>query len=179
MIEIDGSYCEGGGQIMRTALALSTITGKPFKVSNIRKGRCTSGLKNQHLYCIEALKKLCNADVKGASIGSECVEYSPGKIEGKTISIDIETAGSITLLLQALLMPCCFADKKTRLRLKGGTDVKWSMPFDYFKEILLPQLRKYDNIDVSLQRRGYYPKGGGKVDITIKPKYNKLTKKLY
>jgi len=172
MIELDGSYGEGGGQIIRTALALSTITQKPFKISNIRKGRCVAGLKNQHLFCIEALRKLCNADVIGGEIGSHNVEYSPGKIEGKTISIDIGTAGSITLLLQALLVPCCFADRKVRLRLKGGTDVKWSMPFDYFKEILLPQLRKYADIDVSLLKRGYYPKGGGRVDITIKPKYN-------
>lgn len=172
MIELDGSYCEGGGAIVRVALALSTITGKAFKISNIRKGRCTSGLKNQHLYCIESLKKLCNAEVKGAELGSCSVEYSPGKIEGKTISIDIETAGSITLLLQALLMPCCFADKKVRLGLKGGTDVKWSMPFDYFKEVILSQLRKYADIDVSLLRRGYYPKGNGNIGINIKPKYN-------
>ena len=118
MIELNGSWGEGGGQIIRTALALSTITGKPFKINNIRKGRRVSGLKNQHLYCIEALKKLCNADAKGMEIGSEYVEYSPKKIQGKTISIDIETAGSITLLLQALLIPCCFSDKKIRLKIK-------------------------------------------------------------
>ena len=168
MIKLDGNYLEGGGQIVRTALALSTITGKEFEVKGIRKGRKKSGLKNQHLYCVKALQELCGAKAEGAELGSEYLHYKPGKIQGKTISIDIGTAGSITLLLQALLLPSIFADKKVRLKIKGGTDTKWSMPVDYFREILLPQLRKYADIDFKLERRGYYPKGNGKVDIKIK-----------
>ncbi len=171
MITIDGSHGEGGGQILRTALALSTITQKPFEIKDIRKGRCDSGLKNQHLFCIKALERLCNAKTSGAFVGSENVRYEPGQIEGKTISIDIETAGSITLLLQSVLLPCFFADKKVRLKLNGGTDVKWSQPFDYFNSVLVPHLRKFADIDVKLEKRGYYPKGNGKVDIVIKPKY--------
>ena len=171
MIEIDGSYGEGGGQIVRTALALSTITGKPFKVDKIRHGRCNSGLKNQHMFCIDTLEKLTNAKTKGAFTGSYSFEYEPGTIKGRTLSIDIETAGSITLLLQAVLLPCCFANTKTRLKIKGGTDVKWSMPWDYFKEILLPQLRRFADIDVKLLKRGYYPKGDGLVEVNIKPKF--------
>ena len=146
MISLDGNYLEGGGQIVRTALALSTITGKEFEVKGIRKGRCSSGLKNQHLYCVKALQQLCNAKVEGDKLGSEYLKYTPGKLEGKQISVDIGTAGSITLFLQALLLPCIFADKKVRLKIKGGTDVKWSMPLDYFREILFPQLTKYADI---------------------------------
>lgn len=175
MIEIDGSWGEAGGQIVRTALALSTITQKPFSVNNIRKGRCDTGLKNQHLYCVKALQELCNADAEGAKLGSEHLQYKPKKIEGKTINIDIKTAGSITLLLQALLLPCFFANKKVSLRINGGTDVKWSMPFDYFNNILVPQLKKYAELDVKLIKRGYYPKGNGLVEIKINPEY-KLNK---
>jgi len=126
MIQLDGSWGEGGGAIVRVALALSAITGKPFEVNNIRKGRCDTGLKNQHLFCIKALEMLCNAKTHGAEIGSENLRFEPGKIEGKTISINIETAGSITLLMQAVLLPAMFADKKVRFKVVGGTDTRWS-----------------------------------------------------
>jgi len=171
MIKIDGSFCEGGGQILRTALALSALTQTPFEVNDIRKGRCSPGLKNQHLFCVNALQDLCNAEVEGNSIGSTYLRFKPNKISGKTISINIETAGSITLLLQSVLLPSFFADKKVRLKITGGTDVKWSQPIDYFKEVLLPQLNKYANIEFKLINRGYYPKGNGKADVKIKPKF--------
>jgi RNA 3'-terminal phosphate cyclase (GTP) len=175
MLKIDGSYGEGGGQIIRTALALSTITGKSFEANNIRKGRKTPGLKAQHIHCIKALEKLCDAKSKFAELGSEKLVYEPGKIQGKTISIDIGTAGSISLLLQSLLIPCFFSDKKVRLKITGGTSGKWAMPYDFFANVLAPQIRKFcDNIDIKLLRRGYYPKGGGKVDIKIKPLADKL-----
>ncbi|MBW3003695.1 RNA 3'-terminal phosphate cyclase [Candidatus Woesearchaeota archaeon] len=172
MIKLDGNYGEGGGQIARTALALSTLFGEPFEIVDIRKGRCKAGLKPQHLTCITALQELCGAKVDGAELGSCVLRYEPGRIKPQTLSIDIGTAGSITLLLQSLLFPCFFSDKKIRLKIKGGTDVAWSMPFDYFNEILVPHLAKFcKSIDVKLLKRGYYPKGNGLVDITVKPEY--------
>ncbi len=178
MITLDGSYGEGGGQILRTALALSTLLQKPFEINNIRKGREQSGLKNQHLHCIKALKELCNSYAEGAEIGSTYVKYEPGKFKPQTMSLDIGTAGSITLMMQSLLLPAIFAQGKVRYRIKGGTDVKWSMPFDYFNNIFLPQLRRYAEIDCKIIRRGYYPKGGGQIDLTIKPKFAFFDKNL-
>jgi len=166
MIVLDGS--EGGGQMVRTALALSTITGKPFSMANIRKGRPNPGLKSQHLCCIKALEKLCSAKAENAALGSQSVSYWPGRIQNRTVSVDIGTAGSITLLLQSLVLPALFA--RVRLRIVGGTDVAWSMPSDYFSEVFLPQLRRYADVKFSLMRRGYYPKGAGRVDIKVKPK---------
>lgn len=172
IIKIDGSHKEGGGQIVRTALALSILTGRAFEVNNIRKGRCSSGLKNQHLYCIRALQELSDSKAEGAELGSEQIRFFPGRFTPKSISIDIETAGSITLLLQSLILPCMFSEGKTKLTIKGGTDVKWSMPVDYFSEVFLPQLRKYADIDFRLEKRGYYPKGGGIVEIKINPRFS-------
>lgn len=172
MIVLDGAYLEGGGQIVRTALALSTILQKPFEVADIRKGRDKPGLKNQHLFCIKALEELCSAKTEGAELGSTSIKYEPGKLKPRTLSVDIGTAGSITLLLQSLLIPSIFAESKIRLKITGGTDVTWSPQWDYLNNIILPQLAKYAEIKTSLIIRGYYPKGNGKADIKIKPKYN-------
>ncbi len=173
MIKLDGSHGEGGGAIVRLALALSTLLGKPFEVSDIRKERNVPGLKAQHLTCITALQKLCNAEVEGAELGSSFLKYVPGRIKPKTLNIDIGTAGSITLLLQSLLLPCFFAGKRVRLRIKGGTDVQWSMPFDYFNEVYVPHIAKFcKSIDVKLLKRGYYPKGNGLMEIAVKPLFD-------
>jgi RNA 3'-phosphate cyclase len=172
MINIDGSYLEGGGQIIRTALALSTITGKSFEAINIRKGRKTPGLKAQHLHCIKALQKLANAKAGYVELGSEKLRYIPGKLEGKTINIDIGTAGSVSLLLQSILLPSFFANRKTRIRLTGGTSGKWAMPYDFFEYVLIPHLKKFcKKIELKRIRRGYYPAGGGKIEITVTPEY--------
>jgi RNA 3'-terminal phosphate cyclase len=172
MIQLDGNHCEGGGQIVRTALALSAITQKPFEVTDIRKGRPDSGLKSQHLHCIKALEKICGARAEGAELGSQMLKFYPGKIKGGKYDIDIQTAGSITLLLQSLLIPCFFAPKQVTLNIHGGTNTEWAMPIEYFKEVLVPHLRKFcEKIEVKLLKRGYYPKGGGEVEIKIKPKY--------
>ena len=171
MIKINGGHLESGGQIVRTALALSTITQKPFEIYDIRKGRPEPGLKNQHLYCVKSLQESCNALAEGAELGSTSLKYYPKKIVAKNLDIDIETAGSITLLLQALLLPSMFVSKPITITITGGTDTKWSMPFDYFNNILLPQLRRFAKIEAKLLKRGYYPKGNGKVEIKINPKF--------
>jgi RNA 3'-phosphate cyclase len=170
MIEIDGSYGEGGGQIIRTALALSTITQKPFHATNIRKGRPEPGLKPQHLYCIKALEKLSACKAEGAQIGSTELTFHPAEITGTRASINIGTAGSVTLLLQAVLLPCIFAKKPITLTITGGTDTEWATPIDYFRFVLLPKLQKFANIELKLIKRGYYPKGGGEIEVSITPK---------
>jgi len=170
-LEIDGSEGEGGGQIVRTALALSTVLKKPFRIRNIRQGRQVPGLKHQHMHAIKALETLCGAKTEGAEVGSEELSFEPGELKPQTLSIDIETAGSITLLLQSLLVPTILGGGKFRLRIKGGTDVKWSMPSDYLKELLLPHLKKYAEIDYKLENRGYYPKGQGRIDLKVRGKF--------
>ncbi len=173
MIELDGTLGEGGGQIVRTALALSTLTQQGFRVTNIRKGRKEPGLKMQHVHCIKALQKLTNAQAEGAELGSTQLTFLPGPFKARPLSIDIETAGSITLFLQAVLLPCCFADKPAKLEIIGGTDVSWAMPIDYFREALAPHLRRWADIEVKTEKRGYYPKGQGKVTVRIKPRTNR------
>jgi len=172
MLNIDGSHLEGGGQIIRTALALSTITRISFEANNIRKGRKAPGLKAQHLHCIKALQKLANAKAGYAELASERLRYIPGKLEGKTLNIDIGTAGSVSLLLQSILLPSFFADRKTRIRLTGGTSGKWAMPYDFFEHVLIPHLKKFcKKLELKRIRRGYYPAGGGKIEITVTPEY--------
>jgi len=171
MIVLDGS--KGGGQIVRTALALSSLTNEAFKITNIREVRSKPGLKAQHVHCVKALKQLCAAKADGAEIGSKELVYVPGKISAKNITVDIGTAGSITLLLQAVLLPCMFAQKTHTLTLIGGTDTLWSMPIDYLTNVLLPYYKRFCGIDAKLLKRGYYPKGGGKVELTIRPEVNR------
>jgi len=178
MIYLDGSYLEGGGQIIRTALALSALTKKAFEIENIRKGRCNSGLAHQHIQCVKSVKEICNAYVEGHSLGSEKIQFIPLELKTKNMNVDIGTAGSITLLLQALLLPCMFGDRNIKLKLTGGTDVKWSQPFDYFNNVLIPQIKRFCDINVHLIKRGYYPKGNGSVEISIKPLY-KIVKKEF
>ena len=168
MIELDGSYAEGGGAIIRVGLALSTVTGKPFRAINIRKGRNMPGLKAQHVHCVKALQQLCNASVKDNYIGSTALTYEPGKISGKNITVDVGTAGSVTLVLQSLVIPSLFSSG-VRMQIKGGTDVKWSSQVDYFSEVFLPHIRRYSEKAVfTLKKRGYYPKGGGEIELYVK-----------
>ncbi|MFA4645852.1 RNA 3'-terminal phosphate cyclase [Pyrococcus kukulkanii] len=170
MITIDGSYGEGGGQILRTSIALSVITGEPVKIINIRANRPNPGLRPQHLHGILALKELSNAKVEGAEVGSKELTFIPGKIKAKNISINIGTAGSITLVLQALLPAMAFAEKRIKFRITGGTDVPWSPPVDYMRNVTLFALRRIGiNGEIVIERRGHYPKGGGIVRGFIDP----------
>ncbi len=170
-ILLDGSMHEGGGQMLRTALALSLLTNRPFEIDKIRKGRPAPGLKSQHLHCIKALRQIANFDVTGDEIGSEKLTFVPGKIFGGNIDVDIETAGSVTLLLQSVMLPAIFAERPTTIRIRGGTDAKFAQPYDYFSEVFLPDIQAFAKIEARLIRRGYYPKGQGVIDMKITPKF--------
>jgi len=171
MVDIDGSYHEGGGQIVRTSLALSTLLGKPFEIKKIRLGRDKPGLKNQHMHGVKALQAMYDSHVVGAELGSTELIYAPRKMSNSKLMVDIGTAGSITLMLQSMLLPLVFAKTRTSIEIIGGTDVKWSMPMDYLKEIIIPQLTKYADINLKLEKRGYYPKGNGSIVLKVKPKF--------
>ena len=128
MLEIDGSYLEGGGQILRTAVALSAIKQIPIKVYNIRRGRPEPGLKAQHLTGIQAAAQLCGAKVTGAAIGSTQLTFEPGKIRFGKFKFDVGTAGSVTLVLQTIVPIAAFAPSKTAFVIAGGTNVLWTPP---------------------------------------------------
>lgn len=169
IVYIDGSFSEGGGQILRTALALSTLTGRPFRADRIRHNRPAPGLKAQHLSAIKALSRMGGGRAKGAHIGSQEIEFVPGEIAPGTYSLDIGTAGSVTLLLQALLLPGMFSRGEVALRVGGGTDTRWSIPVDYFTHLILPVFRQFCGIEVLAMQRGFYPKGQGALELKVRP----------
>ena len=170
MIEIDGSYGEGGGQILRTAVALSAIIGEDIHVTNIRRNRPKEGLKPQHLMSIETAAALCDADIEGAFPGSTDIYFSPSEIKGINNTISIGTAGSIPLLMQAIMPIAIFAKERTKLRISGGTDVAWSPSIDYLREVTLKALKMMGyQAEINLIERGYYPQGGGVAEIEITP----------
>lgn len=167
MIEIDGSFGEGGGAILRMALGMAAYAGKAIRVKNIRAGRRKPGLAPQHLKAVEAVGAVCAARVRGTGLGSTELTFQPGPIRGGTLSFDIGTAGSTTLVLQALLLPCLRQAGPFEFRLTGGTDVPWSPPADYLRRVTLETLRPFGTGDLQVLRRGYYPKGGGKVQARL------------
>ena len=171
MIEIDGNYLEAGGQILRTSVSLSAITGKPCHVFNIRKKRPKPGLKQQHLLGIQALTQLCNGKLEGDFLGSEEIKFFPGQTYRDQVSINIPTAGSITLVLQTLIPPLLFSSKPTEIIFNGGaTDTFFSPTIDHFRYCLLKILEKMGaRIEIDILKRGYYPEGGAKVKAKIFP----------
>ncbi len=162
---------EGGGQILRTALALSTLTRQPFVIKKIRHHRPRPGLKAQHLSCIDALKQLASAEVQGAQLGAPELSFNPQAVVPGKWALDIGTAGSITLVLQSLLLPSMFADGITKLCVTGGTDTKWSIPADYFAHVILPLLNKFAALEIDKIHRGFYPRGQGILELTITPRF--------
>lgn len=168
LIEIDGSYGEGGGQILRTSLALSAILTKPFVIHHIRSKRKNPGLQAQHLKAIEAVAEMTEAHTEGVRLGSQEVTFYPKKIIPKDYRFEIPTAGSLTLLLQAILPPLCLAQTPSKIALVGGTHVPWSPPFHYFSEVLIPTLKKIGvSMETALEKWGFYPKGGGVMRVDI------------
>jgi RNA 3'-terminal phosphate cyclase (ATP) len=175
-MRLDGSYGEGGGQILRTAVALSAVTGKPVEIHSIRKMRPKPGLAAQHVKAIETVSSICDAEVEGCSLHSTYLSFKPAKIKGGTYDIDIGTAGSITLLLQCLMPAAMHAPSPVKLTIKGGTDVAWSPPIDYLRYVTLGALSRMGyECQLRLVRRGYYPRGGGCVEAIISPSTLKKT----
>ena len=170
MIEIDGSHGEGGGALLRIAAALSAVTGKPIKVNNIRSKRPKPGLMAQHLNALKSVAQLSSASYEGLEMASTEIIFKPHELDGGEYNIDIKTAGSTTLVLQSFLIPAAFTKKPVKLTLRGGTDVRWSPPFDYLANVTQPILRSLGlNMEMELIQRGYYPKGGGIIEVHIDP----------
>lgn len=170
LIEIDGSYGEGGGAVLRISTALSAVTSKPVHITNIRSGRPKPGLMPQHLNAVKAVSNLSNATVTGLELGSTELSFYPGSLKGGNYRIDIGTAGSITLILQAFMIPALFADSVVNITIVGGTDVRWSPSVDYFENITLPILRLMGySARTHLLQRGHYPRGGGILELEVEP----------
>ena len=169
-LEVDGSYGEGGGQIVRTAAAFSMITHRPIHVTRIRAGRDVPGLRPQHAACLAILRDLSGGRLDGADVGSGEMTFTPGIVEKTTVTADLKTAASITLVLQAVVPAVSLSGATVRLDLTGGTDVPWSPPFDYFASVAVEVLRLVGiNFSASSEKRGYYPNGGGRVVAQIEP----------
>lgn len=172
MLTIDGSLGEGGGQMLRTAVAFSLLTGTPFRMEKIRAGREKPGLKAQHLSILKAARKAWGAGVEGAEPGASEVAFQPGPLAGGTFEIDIGTAGSITLVMQTLLPALLFAPGRSIVMLRGGTDVSMSPTFEYFRRVVLPHAEPFaEEVSVRCDRRGFFPVGGGEVRLTVRPRF--------
>jgi RNA 3'-terminal phosphate cyclase (ATP) len=170
LLVIDGSYGEGGGQIIRTSLALSLVTGKPFRVERARANREKPGLRKQHLTAVTAAAEIGQATVEGAAVGSTEFSFIPGTVIHGDYIFDIGTAGSATLVLQTVLPPLMIASGPSMLRLQGGTHNVHAPPFDFLDRTFLPLVsRTGPKILTDLGRYGFYPPGGGRFDVFIEP----------
>ncbi len=170
MLEIDASYGEGGGQLLRTAVALAAITGTALQLRHIRAGRSKPGLAPQHLAAVRAVAAVCGAELDPLELGAQELRFVPAAVRAGPYEFDIGTAGSITLLLQALLPVLLRAPGPSEVIVRGGTDVRAAPPLDYFTHVLLRLLRPM-GVQVQLQevRRGYFPRGGGEVRLHVTP----------
>jgi RNA 3'-terminal phosphate cyclase (ATP) len=175
MLTIDGSMGEGGGQILRSSVALSIITGTPIVINNIRAKRDKPGLRRQHLTAVLAAAEICGAKVEGAHVGSRKLAFAPAERRGGDYHFDIGTAGSTTLVTQTVLPPLMLAESPSRLLLKGGTHNVHAPPFDYLERVFGPLINRMGpKVHVQLERYGFFPAGGGRFSMQIEP-VQKLT----
>ncbi len=170
MIEVDGSSGEGGGQVLRSAIAMSAVNDLPVKVFNIRANRPNPGLAPSHIVSVEAVAQIADAEVDGLFPGSREIVFKPRQLTGGDFEFDVGTAGSISLVLQACLIPAALSRRSVRIDIKGGTDVRWSPPIDYVRLVHFPILSMMGiSCDMEILGRGFYPEGGGRVVVDISP----------
>jgi RNA 3'-terminal phosphate cyclase (ATP) len=170
MRTIDGSQGEGGGQVLRTSLALSLVTGEPFRMLNVRARRAKPGLMRQHLTAVEAAQAVSEAQVTGASPGGREISFRPGRVQGGSYFFSVGTAGSATLVLQTILPALFLAEKPSHLILEGGTHNPKAPPFDFLARAFLPVVaRMGPRVDALLERPGFFPAGGGRMRVDVVP----------
>lgn len=169
-MEIDGARGEGGGQILRTSLTLSVLTGQPVSFVNVRAGRARPGLQRQHLMAVTAAAAICDAKVEGARVGATTFTFTPGALRGGEHVFDIGSAGSTSLVLQTVLLPLALSGAPARLTLVGGTHNPMAPPFEFIEAAFLPLLARLGlRARARLLRAGFYPAGGGRVEVEIDP----------
>lgn len=170
MIIIDGSHGEGGGQIVRNSVALSLVTGESCRVTNIRAGREKPGMMRQHVTAVEAACRIGRATCEGLVVGSTDIAFHPGLVQAGEYHFAVGTAGSAGLVFQTVLMPLLFADGPTRLVLEGGTHNMQAPPFDFIERSFLPVVNRMGpRVEARLIRHGFYPRGGGRIEVEILP----------
>ncbi len=170
MITIDGSFGEGGGQILRTSLALSLVTGKPFSIHNIRAGRKKPGLMRQHLTAVNAAAEIGQAAIEGNRIGSQAFTFEPEIIRPGNFHFAIGSAGSCTLVFQTILPALIIAGGPSEIILEGGTHNPFAPPFDFLEKTFLPVINRMGpEVDAVLEKPGFYPAGGGRFKVSITP----------
>lgn len=170
MKTIDGSQGEGGGQILRSSLALSICTGTPFRIEKIRAGRAKPGLLRQHLTAVNAAVEICGAQVSGATLSSRELTFTPGQVRPGGYHFAVGTAGSATLVLQTVLPPLLLASGPSTITVEGGTHNPHAPPFHFLERSFLPLINRMGpNVTATLERYGFYPAGGGRIVVTIEP----------
>ncbi|AXK41329.1 RNA 3'-terminal phosphate cyclase [Erythrobacter aureus] len=170
MITIDGSEGEGGGQVLRYSAALSLLTGEPFTIQNIRGGRAKPGLMRQHVTALEAACTIGGAECSGLTVGASELIFRPGSVTPGEYHFAVGTAGSTGLVLQTVLVPLMLADAPSKLVIEGGTHAMAAPPFEFLQKTLLPVLERMGpQISITLERHGFYPRGGGRIVVDIDP----------
>lgn len=168
MLTIDGS--DGGGQVVRSALTCAALTGDPVRVEHVRGSRPSPGMRPQHVAAAHAIAAACDGDLDGTDVGSETLAFEPVTPRGGEYEVAVGTAGAVTLVCDAVLPLATVVDEPLTLTVTGGTDVKWAPPVDYYRYVKLPLLRRFGlRVRLDVDRRGFYPAGGGRVTLTVDP----------